>query len=213
MARFTGFGNHMEAPALPAGICVKCSDVPADAVFAAGGANDHFVFHYERRDCERVIARKARVGRFDLDVENLAAGFRVDRNQVRVDSRQVKPVALNGETLIVSSATGSRLGRSVRVCPVDSTGGCIQRDHLIGGDRRLHRIHHAVNDERRCFEFRRAVHGADLQDPLQFEVLHVVRSYLIQKAVPLIEKSAAIGEPVLRLFVRVQNSLEWDLLS
>jgi hypothetical protein len=49
-------------------------------------------------------------------------------------------------------------------------------------------------------------------DPLQFEILDVVRRDLIEEAVALIVQRASVGQPVLRFFVGIQDTLEWNLL-
>ena len=89
----------------------------------------------------------------------------------------------------------------------------VQRDNFVGWGWRLHRVHHAVHHQRGGFELGRTIHRTDLQHPLQFEVLHIVRRDLIQQAVALVEECPAVREPVLRFFVRIENSFERHLLS
>jgi hypothetical protein len=122
-------------------------------------------------------------------------------------------IALNRETFVVAAAAYARFAGSIGIRPVYAAGSRVERDDFVRGRRRLHGVHHAVDHQRRGFEFCRAVHCAHLQNPLQLEILHVVRCDLTQQAVALIEKRAAIGQPVLRFFVGVENPFERDLLG
>jgi len=56
-----------------------------------------------------------------------------------------------------------------------------------------------------------AIHCPDLQHPLQLEILDVVGRDLIHKAVALMNSVAAVGEPVLRFLVGVEESARTEL--
>ena len=129
-----------------------------------------------------------------------------------VDRRQIQPVTPNRNALAVASATGSGLSRRIDVRPEDSAACRVERDHFVIGHRRLDDVHDSIHDQRSRFEFRDAVQCADLQHPLQFEILDVVDGDLIEETVTLIEERSTIRQPVLRFLVRVQNSLEWNFL-
>ena len=50
---------------------------------------------------------QAGVWRLDFDIEDFTAGLRIDRNQMRVDRRQIETVALNRQALVVAAAAGA----------------------------------------------------------------------------------------------------------
>ena len=213
MTGLARFRNDVEAPFLVAGLRVERRDVAADSVFTAGGSENDFVFHDERHQGERVIDRSTRGRRLDFVVPHFAAGFSVDGDQVRIDRCEIETVALNRDTFTVASAARSCFAGTVRVGPEDSSGRRVECYDFVVGHGRLHDVHDPVDDDRRGFELGDAIHRADLQDPLEFEVLHVIRCDLGEQAVTLIEKAAAVRQPVLRLLVRIENSLEGNLLA
>jgi hypothetical protein len=93
------------------GLGVKGIDEPADAVFGAGDADDHLVFHDERGD-GRGVADMV-VG--ELDVEQDAAGLHVEREQVRIGGRHVEPLAQHAEAAVHRAAAQLQIvGRFLR---------------------------------------------------------------------------------------------------
>lgn len=91
------------------------------------------------------------------------------------------------------------------VGPEDASGSGIDGDDIAG---RLGGIHYAVDDERGGFKF---LQRALLEDPLEFEVFHVGRSYLFERGVALALVAAGVGEPVLRRILRVEELIGCDL--
>src|SRR5215813_2098118 len=70
------------------------------------------------------------------------------------------------------------------------------------------KIHHTIDDQRRRLEF---FGGALLKRPLQSEILHIFRGDLGKRAVSLTRKSTTVGEPILRLLFRIQQTVIGDL--
>src|SRR5512135_859031 len=95
---------------------------------------------------------------------------------------------------------GLRRG-SIGIGPKRSTGNGIERNDVVRG---LDGIHNAVHNKRRRLEL---LHRGGLEYPLKFELIHVVGSNLVERAVALARVRSRISEPVLRLPVGVQNAV------
>ena len=112
-----------------------------------------------------------------------------------------QPVAGKGQSLY-DHHVGIRFRRNaIPECPVAAPCRGIERDDLTV----LHRIEHAVDDERGALhlvEISRAPH------PLQREILRVVTRDLVQQAVSLARIAPAVGQPVLRLLLSRQAPIE-----
>jgi hypothetical protein len=147
-----------------------------------------------------------------LDVPEDPAGLGVDREQVRVDGPEVQRVAENRESAAHAPAarTGVHAGTILRR-PIRTAGDAVERDDLIDAPDgwSLHGVQHAVDGQRRGFEF---LERPGLPDPLQLEILDVRRCDLRQLTVSLVLDRAGVGEPVLRLFVGAHDAVEGDIL-
>jgi hypothetical protein len=81
----------------------------------------------------------------------------------------------------------------------------IERNDVV---RRLHRIENAVDHERRRLEL---LERARLPYPLQLELGDGLRVDLIEPAVALVVDRARVAQPILRLALGAQDSIERDL--
>src|SRR5580692_784490 len=106
MPRLARSWDGVETPLFLAGLGVVSSNVTADPIFAAGHANDDFVFHHQRRERHRVAGFSA--GHFG--VPDRMAVSRVYRDQVRIDGGHEQRVAQNGYPPINPSATRTCAG-------------------------------------------------------------------------------------------------------
>ena len=131
----------------------------------------------------------------DFNIPKHLAVARVQSEQVRIDGPHVERVAQNGDAAIHAAAARPRLPRrGIRVQPFDLAGGGVERDHIIG---RLRQIHRAIHHDRRGFEF---LERSRLERPLQLEIPDVARIDLRQRAVALAERRTRVRKPVLRFF-------------
>ena len=99
--------------------------------------------------------------------QTMLAGLRVDRDQVRVDRAHEQRVAENREAAVDAAAARPRLER--RACirgPERPAGAASSATTSYAGG--LHRVQHAVDDQRRRLEF---LERLRLPHPLQLEVL------------------------------------------
>src|SRR5207249_36134 len=111
-------------------------------------------------------------------------------------------VTENRQAPIHTSAAWPRgLLRSMGERPEDAACRGVQRDDVV---RSLDGVHDAVDDNGRRFEL---FEGACLVDPLHFEVLHILRSDLRQRAITLAVVISGIGEPVLGFLAGVNDPL------
>ena len=194
--------DRVEAPRLLAGVGVVGSDEAADAVLAAADADDHLVLHHERRVRDRVAGRRSG----DLGLPHLPSGLRVDGNQVGVQRAHEQRLAQDRDAAVVRSAADDAIGIGrVAIDPEHAAGERVERDDIV---RALGDVHHPVNDERRGLPV--AGHGR-LIHPLQLQVPDVGRRDLIEQAVALTPVAARVGQPVLRLGGRVDQTLRRDL--
>jgi hypothetical protein len=87
--------------------------------------------------------------------------------------------------------------------------------HRVEGDdvvRRADGVQDPVDHERRGFELIARAQRADLEHPLQLEVLHVGRRDLIERAMAAPVVGTGVGQPVVRLFVRIADAIGGDRL-
>jgi len=200
--RFAWRGNRVEAPRLFSGLRVEGRDEPADWAVAAACPDDHLVFDDQRSVRHRIALRRLR----DDRVPDRLSAPRVDGDEMRVDRRHVQRIAENRHAAIHPAAARTSLGRRrVVVSPERPPGRSVECDDVV---RRLDGVHHAVDDERRRFEF---LERPRLPDPLLLQALDIRVRDLRQAAVPLIEWRAGVRQPVLRLAIRVQDSIERHL--
>ena len=199
-------GNRVEAPDFLAGRGIERGDETADAVFAARRPDDHLVLDDERRQRERVT--RLRLG--DRLVPDRLAGLGIDRDQMAVDRSHEQRVAEDREPAVDAAAADARQRRDPRrVDPEHASGGGIERHDVV---RRQHRVHDAVDDERRRFEFLVGLgRPARLEHPLQLQVLHVRRRDLRERAVAVAGQVPGVRQPVLRFLIGAENAVEGDL--
>ena len=202
MAGLAGTGDGVEPPLLLAGLRIVGGDEAADAVLAAGHADDHLVLDDERRQRQRVAG--AGVG--DAGLPDGPAADRVDRDELGVDGAHEQRVAQNRHAAVDAPAAGARLGRrGVLVAPEDAAELRVEGQHGVG---RLGDVHDAVHHERRRLE---DLQRLRLEDPLQLEAVDVVDGNLVEGRVAVAVVVARVGEPVVRLVGGVEQPLEGHL--
>src|SRR5262249_3602129 len=97
--------------------------------------------------------------------------------------------------------------RLVHISPDRLTGGRIQSDNVI---RTLNGVHDAVHHERCHFLL---FERTRLEDPLEFEIPHVLWSDLGELAVPLACQRTSVGQPVVGFLICFQEPLEWHVCN
>ena len=152
--------------------------------------------------CERIPGLGFRHRR----IPDRAAVFGIHGDQMSVDRPHEQCVAKDRDTAIDATTAGTRvLRRTIGVHPEGPSSDRVERQQIV---RRLDGIHDAVHDKRRRLEF---FDRPRLEDPLELEVLDVVRRDLCQLAESLALKSSRVGEPVLRLPVGAEEAFERHL--
>src|SRR4029434_7898782 len=150
---------------------VEGGDERTYAAIPARHADDDLVLEDERRVRDRVLVP----GAGGLDVPEDPAGLGVDREQVRVDGPEVQRVAENRESAAHAPAarTGVHGGTILRR-PIRTAGDAVERNDLIDAPDgwSLHGVQHAVDGQRRGFEF---LERPGLPNPLQLGILDVLR--------------------------------------
>ena len=175
---------------------------PRMPILAAGRAHDHFVFHHQRGMRDGIAGFRLGDGRIPQRLPVLG----IDGDQMRVDGAHEQRVAQDRQPAIDAAAAGARRLRHRKlVGPEDPSGGGIESDHVVGS---LDRVHDPVHHQRRGFEL---LERSRLIDPLQFQVLHVLRSDLRERAMTLAHSGTGVGQPVLRLLVGAQDAIEGNL--
>ena len=202
VAGLAGTGNGVEAPSLFAAVRFKGSDEAANAIFAAGQADDHFVFHHERRHGHGIT--RGRVS--ELVIPNRVAVPGIQGDQVRVHGGHEQRVAKDGHAAVHDSATRARIGRGrVVINPKHAAALGVNRDHIVG---RLREVHDPIDNQRSGLEFLQRLR---LKHPLQLEILDVCGVDLLERAIALAHVAAGVGQPVLRFAGRAQQAVGSDL--
>ncbi len=179
----------MEPPDFAAALRIECSNESAHAVLAAGGSEDHLVFHNERGNRQGVSSVGARAT--DGNVPHQTTCLCVDRNQPAVDRRHVERVLVDRQSAIHTAAAETRQWRrDIRIRPEHTSRRRIYRDDVVGW---LDGVHDAVDDQRRRLEL---LQRARLEHPLQLEALDVLSRDLRERTVPLPEHVAGVGRPL-----------------
>ena len=195
-------GGRVEAPDLFARLHVVRVDEAADAVLRAGDADDHLVFHHERRRCPAVALLEVDHRRVPLDRAGLAA----EGDNVRVERRLEEPIAEHAEAAIDETATRDEAARQIAFVAPDLPARA-RIDRPSGVERPGH-VHHAVEHERRRLELAERV---GLKLPCRHEATHVRRRDLRQRTVTPVRVVAAVGEPARRVLQPVAQILRRDL--
>ena len=202
MSRLPWFRNDVKLPDFSSGLGVERRDEAANAVFTAGHAHDHLVFHHQRRDGKGVALRVFG----DLRLPDRPSALCVDGHDVRVKRAHEKRIAEDRQPAIhLAAAYRQALRQHIVINPEHASGFGVERDGVVG---RLREIHDAVDDERRGLE---CLQRLRLKHPFQLEVLHVGGRNLLQRAVALAHVGAGIGEPVLRLGRGFGNAIRRNL--
>jgi hypothetical protein len=119
-----------------------------------------------------------------------------------VERAHEQRVAVYREAAVVGAAADLEVRRAdVLVDPEYPAGLCVERHDVV---RSLGQIHDAVNHQRRRLP---RTEDLGLQNPLHLEVLDVGRIDLLQQAVALTGVGAGVGQPVLRIVARANQTL------
>src|SRR5262249_710957 len=162
-AAFPFAGDGVEAPRARAGLRVVRIDEAADAVLAAGHADDDLVLHDERRAGEAV----ALVGLCGRGVPSYPPGLRVERDDVGVERSHEEPIAQSREAAVLRTAAERHfLRQGSLVMPQGPPRAYIDRICVV---LRRRQIHDAVDHDGRGLV---AAPHARLKDPLKREALH-----------------------------------------
>ena len=181
-----GPGIGVEAPRALAGLRVVGVDEAANAVLAAGDADDHLVLDDQRRDRRGV----ADLVVLERRVPDDGAGLHVEREQVRVERGHEQLVAEHAEAAVDEAAAGGQVRRQLAAVAPDLAAGPRvdrPRDVLRAGD-----VEHVVAQSGVVSKLPSV---AGLERPLRDEPVDVGRRDLRQRAVPLIGVVAAEGQP------------------
>ena len=207
-ARFSRRRDRVETPDTLAGGGVVGVDEPAHAGFRAAYAHDDLAVDRERRQGQRetdVVVRHP-------DIPAHRAGRRIERDEVRVERADVDRVVEHRDAAIHPRETDVLdLVRHVRRPGPDSLAGArIERRHRT---RRFGEIHDPVDDERRRLDQPVARVGGRLHlvGPDDPQVGHVLPVDLVERRIALRAIATGVGQPVVRILRRVQQSLEADL--
>src|SRR5437773_1502668 len=114
------------------------------------------------------------------------------------------PPAVPTMTLSFTTSGASLIG-SMRVSPEQPPGRSIEGDDVVWS---LNGIHDPVHDQWRRFEF---FERSGLEDPLHFQVFHILCVDLGKGAVSLAVVIAVMGQPVLRFLSRTKNAVVGNL--
>ncbi len=197
VAGLAGLRDGIEFPDLLSGADVERGDPAIDAVFVRRRPEDDLVLDDERRDIEL----KALLPVDERPVPDRLAGLRVDRNQMPVVRGPEQAIPGDREALDDHQVRIRLGGHAVSEGPEAPPGGRVERHDLAV----LHGVEHAVHDERRGLHL---VEVLGTPHPLQRHTPDVLRLDLIEQTVPLARIAAAVGEPVLRLALRVQHPIQ-----
>src|SRR5208337_236719 len=155
-------------------------DEAADAVFAAGDADNDFISYDERRDGEGVALGV--IGGGDIP-EHIAGGS--------IESGQEKTSAENGKAAVDVSAAGANFfGKGASVRPEAAAGASVESEGgvFLRGD-----VHDAVDDEGSVFK---VAGDRSLEDPLSGEVGDVFAIELGERAEAVAIVGAGVLQPV-----------------
>ena len=199
---FTGTRNGVEAPNFLPGFGIVGGEKAADAVFAAGSSHNDFVFHDEWSQRHRITGLRL----CNSDVPQRPAALCIDCDQSSIDGRHEQRVAQDRKTAIHSPAAWpcSLIG-SMRVSPEQPPGRSIEGDDVVWS---LNGIHDPVHDQWRSFEL---FERSGLEDPLHFQVFHILCGDLGKGAVSLAVVIAVMGQPVLRFLGGTKNAVVGNL--
>ena len=158
----------------------------ANAVLAAGGADDHLVLDHQRRDRRRMPGLVVLERRVPHD----RAGLHVERDQVRVERGHEQLVAEHAEAAVDEAAARRQVRRQLAAIAPDLAAGPRidrPREVLRAGD-----VEHVVAQQRRRFEI---AERRGLERPQRLEPDDVVGRDLRQRAVPMVRVVAAKRQP------------------
>ncbi len=137
VAGLAGTGNRLPVPHLVAVLRAERAHLADVAEVAARGAQDDLAVVDVRRHREPVVLRVvALVGRAAVDVEGLAAGARVERDDAAVLRRE-EDLAV-GEADPAVDRVRQHVARRVGELPLERAGRRVEREHAVVRGRDVH---------------------------------------------------------------------------
>ena len=193
-----GGGNRVEPPFAFAGLGVVGIDESANAVLGAADADDDLALHDQRSDRGTVghlvdvflfLAVLAVGG--DGFVPDFFAGVLIEADQMGVERRHVKPIAIDGKTAVDGIAAERQILRQrFLIMPQLRPGLAVDRIGMVPGRRD---VHDAVDDQRRAFE---TIQHAGLEGPQGLQSRDVLLVDLLQAAVAMGVVRAVVHQPI-----------------
>lgn len=178
-------------------VVVERRRVRADAALAGGAA----LLGVHGLAQQRRVLRRLLVGGGERDVPRDLARRLVERDQVRVDGRDIDLAVAEPEPAVGRPAAQLlALQHVIREVPE-----LLARRRIEGRDarERLRHVHHAVVDERRGLEGRGL---AGLVDPARRELRHVGSCDLVERREARVRVIAPVGQPVRRVLRRGEDA-------
>ena len=202
MPRLARAWNGVKAPPALSGIGIVSIDEAANAVLAAGNPNRDQVLHCQRRNGKAVSGAIVGGGH----VPNHVARLGIERDHVRIERSHENLVVQDGQPAIHAPAAGTDIRRQLPLIQPDRPPcPCVEGESAVvlpSG------VENPVDHKGRGLKL---AGGRGLVNPLGGQRGRVAGINLPQRAETLPRVVAGISQPVLRLFVGVQQALECDL--
>jgi hypothetical protein len=196
VARLARLRHGLEPPDLIAGADVERGHPAIDAELVGRRTKDQGVLHDQRRDVELQTILVVEDGL----VPDLLAGPRVDGDEMTVVGRPEHAVLPERDALHDHQVRVRLRRDAVAVGPERAAvRGVHRHDFAV-----LHDVHHAIDDNRRRFHL---VEILRAPGPFQRQPADVVARDLVERAEPVTGIVAAVGQPVVRLALGVDDPL------
>src|SRR5688572_1862554 len=185
--RFIRPGHCIESPGFLPRVDVVRLDEAANAEFCARHADDHFVFHDQRRNGDRIAVLVV----CEFDIPDRRSGLCVECDQVGIACSKEQLVAVDGSTAVVWSATATEVAWYVlAILPNLPSRSRVNGPHVPA---KASHINHVVDENRRRLEIWT---DTCLERPLRLELVDVLRRDLRQRAVTMPKVVPVIDEPL-----------------
>ena len=202
-AGLAGLRDGVEAPEMLAGGRVVGVEESGNAVLAASHSDDELIF--DDQGCARGGVATGLGVVVHLGLPQLAAGLGVHGDHVHVERVHEQAISKYRQAAVHAPAAIECARRILMtVGPQDAAGERVERVNLV---LRPGQVHDAVDDERRGLEL---LLVPSLEQPLDVEVLDVLRRDLIEAAEAPAIVAVRIGEPVSGLLIGLEQPFVGD---